>query len=115
MLGCRGFLPTAVFGIGRLRRQHSMPCCHCSRSDQIVALGVGAGQRMAEVAAAEVAAAEVLLQLLRVEVLLLRQVVAAKVGCGAEVRCGSAEVVAAVLLSNCRTGSCAMRRTRSPD
>jgi hypothetical protein len=34
-----------------------MPCCHCSRSDQIVALGVGAGQRLAEVAAAEVAAA----------------------------------------------------------
>jgi hypothetical protein len=35
----------------------------------------------------------------RVEVLLLlRQVVAAETGCGAEVRCGSAEVVAAVLL-----------------
>jgi hypothetical protein len=35
----------------------------------------------------------------RVEVLLLlRQVVAAEMGCGAEVRCGSAEVVAAVLL-----------------
>ena len=82
-----------------------MPCCHCSRSDQIVALGVGAGQRLAEVAAAEVAAA-VLLQLpgwrqqlfhsfprmrSRVEVL-LRQVVAAEAGCGA------AEVAAAVLL-----------------
>ena len=64
MLGCRGFLPPAVFGIGHLRRQHSMPCCHCSRSDQIVALGVEAGQRLAEVAATEVAAA-VLLKLPR--------------------------------------------------
>ncbi len=40
-----------------------MPCCHCSRSDQIVALGVGAVP--AEVAAAEIAQAAVLLQLPR--------------------------------------------------
>ena len=50
-----------------------------------------------EVVAAQVRRA-VRVALLRVEVLLLRQVVAAEVGCGAEVRCGSAEVVAAVLL-----------------
>jgi hypothetical protein len=39
--------------------------------------------------------------LMRVEVLLLRQVVTAEVGCGAaEAGCGAAEVAAAVLLSD---------------
>jgi hypothetical protein len=62
----------------------------------------------------EVVAAQVP-QAARVEMLLRRQVVAEVAGCGAEVRCGSAEVVAAVLLSDYRTDSCAMRRMRSPD
>ena len=53
-----------------------------------------------EVVAAQVRRA-VCVALMRVEVLLLRQVVTAEVGCGAaEAGCGAAEVAAAVLLSD---------------
>ena len=120
MLGGKGFLPPVVFGIWNMRGQHSMPV---SGSNQMVALGVGAGP--AEVAAAEVAAAVMLqfpLQLVaaavvlqvpvqlqqlfhsfprmrsRVEVL-LRQVVAAEAGCGAaEVRLAVRAAAAAAVL-----------------